>query len=60
MGSAVLEWFNDHGYRPEVIRMGVPDLFVEHGRVDELRHLTGLDKESIKKVLAKGTGDDRS
>lgn len=60
MGSAVLEWFNDHGYRPEVIRMGVPDLFVEHGRVDELRHLTGLDKESIKKVLAEGTGDDRS
>lgn len=60
MGSAVLEWFNDHGYRPEVTRMGVPDLFVEHGRVDELRHLTGLDKESIKKVLAEGTGNDRS
>lgn len=60
MGSAVLEWFNDHGYRPEVTRMGVPDLFVEHGRVDELRHLIGLDKESIKKVLAEGTGNDRS
>ena len=31
MGSAVLEWMNDHNYQPKMIRMGLPDEFVEHG-----------------------------
>ena len=47
LGSAVLEWLSDHGYHPEVIRLGLPDAFVEHGTVSELRHLVGIDKESI-------------
>ncbi|WP_256466168.1 1-deoxy-D-xylulose-5-phosphate synthase [Prevotella sp. E15-22] len=51
MGSAVMEWMNDHGYQPCITRMGLPDRFVEHGTVDELRHIVGIDKESIKKVI---------
>ena len=51
MGSAVMEWMNDHGYQPSITRMGLPDRFVEHGTVDELRHIVGIDKESIKKVI---------
>lgn len=52
LGSAVLEWMSDHGYHPEVIRLGLPDAFVEHGTVNELRRIVGLDKESIKKIIA--------
>ena len=51
MGSAVLEWMEDHGYRPSVKRLGLPDTFVEHGTVAELRHIVGLDIESIKRAL---------
>ena len=51
MGSAILEWMDDHGYRPVVKRLGLPDEFVEHGTVAELRHIVGLDVESIKKAL---------
>lgn len=51
MGSAVLEWMEDHGYRPFVKRLGLPDTFVEHGTVAELRHIVGLDIESIKRAL---------
>ena len=51
MGSAVMEWMNDHGYQPSITRLGLPDRFVEHGTVDELRHIVGIDKESIKKVI---------
>ena len=51
LGSAVLEWMNDHGYHPEVIRLGLPDHFVEHGKVSELQQLVGIDKESIKKAI---------
>ena len=52
LGSAVIEWMNDHGYHPEIIRLGLPDTqFVEHGTVKELQHIAGLDKEAIIKAI---------
>ena len=52
LGSAVLEWMNDHGYRPEVIRLGLPDTeFVEHGTVPELQKIVGLDAEAIRAAI---------
>ena len=51
MGSAVLEWMSDHGFRPQIVRMGLPDAFVEHGSVAELRQLVGLDADSIRKEI---------
>ena len=51
LGSAVAEWMNDHGYHPQVTRLGLPDAFVEHGTVSELQQLVGIDKESIIKEL---------
>ena len=47
MGSAVLEWMNDHGYALPVTRMGIPDEFIEHGTVDELQHICHIDVDSI-------------
>lgn len=46
-GSAVLEYLADRGYTPRVERLGLPDQFVEHGTVDELHRLVGLDEDSI-------------
>ena len=51
LGSAVLEWMNDHGYQPRVIRLGLPDSFVEHGKVSELQKIVGLDADSIAKAI---------
>ena len=51
LGSAVLEWMNDHGYAPRVQRLGLPDSFVEHGTVKELMHIVGIDEEGIKKAI---------
>ena len=51
MGSAVMEWMADHGFRPQIVRMGLPDAFVEHGSVAELRQLVGLDADSIRKEI---------
>lgn len=50
-GSAVLEYLADHHYTPEVVRMGLPDKFVEHGSVPELYKIVGLDEDSIVKTL---------
>ena len=51
LGTAVLEWMNEHGYHPQVISLGLPDQFVEHGTVSELRHIAGIDKERIIKAI---------
>jgi len=51
LGTAVMEWMNDHGYHPAITRLGLPDTFVEHGTVAELQHIVGIDAESIAKTL---------
>ena len=51
MGSAVMEWMADHGFRPQIVRMGLPDAFVEHGSVAQLRKLVSLDADSIRKEI---------
>ena len=53
MGSSVMEWMSDHGYQPQITRMGLPDQFVEHGTIGELRQIVGLDNETIKKEIEK-------
>ena len=47
---------NDHGYSIPITRMGLPDNFVEHGTVQELKQICGIDVESIKKVLTSENG----
>ena len=50
-GSAVLEWLSDNGNTTRVRRIGLPDRFIEHGTVNELRHIAGTDIESIKQAI---------
>ena len=47
MGSAVLEFLCDHGYKPCVTRLGLPDAFVQHGPVNDLYAICGLDEKGI-------------
>lgn len=51
LGSAVLEYFSDHGKALEVKRIGIPDTFVEHGTVEQLRKIVGMDKDAISDAL---------
>ena len=51
VGSAVLEWMSDHHFTPAITRLGLPDHFVEHGSVPQLKALTGLDDDSIAKAI---------
>lgn len=52
MGSAVLEWMDDHGYRPQVVRLGLPDTeFVKHGTVPQLHKICKIDAESIRDTI---------
>ena len=51
LGSAVIEWMNDHGYHPTVKRLGLPDEFIEHGTVAELQNIAGIDVDNIKNYI---------
>lgn len=46
-GSAVVEFFADHGYAPHVVRLGLPDEFVPHGSVPRLLEVCGLSADDI-------------
>ena len=51
MGSAILEFMADNDYIPHFRRIGVPDAFIEHGTIQELHHLCGMDEEGIYNQL---------
>ncbi len=57
LGSAVLEWMSEHDYQPKVVRMGLPDSFVEHGTVAELEKIVGIDVDSIKQEIERPLGE---
>ena len=53
LGSAVVEFFADHDYKAKVVRLGLPDAFVEHGTIPELLTECHLDATSICETLIK-------
>jgi len=50
-GSAVLEWMVDHGHAAKVVRLGVPDVFVDHGTQQQLWAECGYDKDAIVRTV---------
>ncbi|WP_456424321.1 1-deoxy-D-xylulose-5-phosphate synthase [Lutibacter sp.] len=53
-GSAILEFSQQHNYINKTIKqLGIPDNFVEHGKVDKLFDNLHLSKEKIKDFLLK-------
>jgi 1-deoxy-D-xylulose-5-phosphate synthase len=51
LGSAVLEFMADHGYNTRVVRLGIPDRFIEQGTIEELQGECGFDVDSIKDAV---------
>lgn len=46
-GSAVLEFMAAYGYKSKLVRLGVPDRFIEHGTPEELQRDCGFDQKGI-------------
>ena len=53
LGPAVLEWLNDNGFTTRVIRLGIPDRFIEHGTQAEPYRECGMDLEGICEIVRK-------
>ncbi len=50
-GSAILEFIAKYNYKNSVKILGIQDHFVEHGTIEELQKMNGIDSGSIKQIL---------
>ncbi len=51
VGSAVLEWLSDRGYTVPVVRLGAPDLVMEHATQAQQYAWAGYDAAHITQVV---------
>lgn len=56
MGSAILEFMSDHGYKANVTRLGIEDRFIDHGTQEELYSECGYNTEEIVNAAKKLAG----
>jgi 1-deoxy-D-xylulose-5-phosphate synthase len=47
LGGAVAEFMSANGFSPRIVKVGIPDNFVEHGKPEELYRICGMDKKSL-------------
>ena len=50
-GSGVLEYFAEKNYKNDILRVGLPDEFIDHGTQKELHAQLGIDAEGIKEKV---------
>ncbi len=53
LGGAVAEWLTERGIAARLVRLGVPDTFVDQGTVKQLHELCHLDAASIEQEVKK-------
>ena len=47
MGSAILEFMVDNNYTSQVVRLGIPDNYIQHGTQLELYKECGYDTDAM-------------
>jgi 1-deoxy-D-xylulose-5-phosphate synthase len=50
-GSSITEYFADRNYKNDILRLGLPDKFIEHGTQEELHKQLELDPAGIAKQV---------
>ena len=53
LGTAIIEFMAENSYSAKIIKLGVPDKFIEHGTQLELYNICGFDTEGIIKQVKK-------
>jgi 1-deoxy-D-xylulose-5-phosphate synthase len=46
-----LEFAHDNGYSNQIMRLGIPDQFIDHGEVHELLNEIGLTSDHIVQTI---------
>ncbi|WP_438710399.1 1-deoxy-D-xylulose-5-phosphate synthase [Aquimarina muelleri] len=50
-GSSIVAHANQHHFKNKIITLGIPDIFIHHGTVDELHNICGISTTGILKVI---------
>jgi len=50
-GTAILEFAASHNYKNTIKIIGINDNFIEHGTIEELQKINGIDSSSIQQLL---------
>ncbi len=50
-GSAILELANELGYTKKIHILGIDDIFIEHGTVEQLHQQANIDRQSITEQI---------
>jgi 1-deoxy-D-xylulose-5-phosphate synthase len=50
-GSAVLEYLNDNNFKNDILRIGLPDKFIDHGTQTQLHKQIEIDPSGIAKRI---------
>ena len=50
-GSALLEFASENNYIIPIKCLGIPDEFIEHGKIEELQNSTKLDSKNLEKII---------
>ena len=50
-GSAIVEFATENNYTTPIKTLGIPDVFIEHGRIEELQKICGIDVDSILELF---------
>ena len=58
-GSGVAEYFTDKNYKNDILRIVLPDNFVDHGTQQELHQQLGIDPDGIVSKVKVFCGDKR-
>ncbi len=56
-GSVILEFANKNEYKGKIVILGIPDKFIEHGSIEELQQMVGLDEKSLIETINTLTKD---
>ena len=52
-GTAVMEYYSNRGFSPNITMIGIPDTFVDHAERSKLLSMYGLDASSIAATVRK-------
>ena len=50
-GSSILEFASENNYSIPIKCLGIPDEFIEHGKIEELQEYLKLDSNNLKKII---------
>ena len=51
VGEAVASFLNENGYKTNVVKLGIADTFIEHGTLEQLHAMCGIDSVGIEQAI---------